>query len=204
MPAVACSSPRLARLGLTCVIVATIIAVGTASFTTTGQMATARDGASAALLDDGRVLVTGNRDLGLASEVYDPGTATFSATADLTESRYAGVSVRLDDGRVLVVGGWDGTSALASAELYDPSAGLFSASANSMSTGRVAPSITRLVDGRILIAGGHDGVVPIGSAEVYDPNADSFGTDRKHEHAAHRAGHAPADRACAHRRWRDG
>ena len=61
----------------------------------------------------------------------------------------------LPDGKVLVVGGFrsDGTGALASAELYDPGTGTWTAARN-MDTPRASQTATLLPDGRVLVAGG--------------------------------------------------
>ena len=81
----------------------------------------------------------------------------------------------LDDGRALLVGGQSGDSSQASAELYDPGAGTFSAT-GSMSVERSFHTAT-LADGRVLVAGGHRGNFPnsaMPGAEIYDPDTGAF------------------------------
>jgi hypothetical protein len=78
----------------------------------------------------------------------------------------------LIDGRVLIAGGIvDHPPALATAELYDPSTGTFSAT-GSMTIGRNAPTATLLSNGKVLIDGGVGGFSP--NAEVYDPATATF------------------------------
>jgi hypothetical protein len=112
------------------------------TFSLTGSMATARDGDTATLLADGRVLVTGGTDLPnvetgsgkmLASaELYDPKSGTFSPTGSMTTARAAHTATLLPSGRVLVTGGVEVLNVtgpgpvLASAEMYDPKTGTFS------------------------------------------------------------------------------
>jgi hypothetical protein len=63
----------------------------------------------------------------------------------------------------------------ASAELYDPSSGNFSAT-NDMVTWRFNHTATLLNDGRVLMAGGQGGDLnePLTQAEVYDPSTGKF------------------------------
>ncbi len=162
----------------------------TGRFSSTGPMTTPRAGHSAALLSDGRVLITGGEievgDLAtpLASaELYDPARGTFSATGSMTVARFNHTSTTLAGGKVLIAGGGGpaGTTAsglsadpgIPSAELYDPASGTF-ASTGSMSVGRYWQTATPLADGRVLIAGGNDGNGPLVSAELYDPASGRF------------------------------
>src|SRR3990172_6228255 len=97
---------------------------------TPGALAEARAGAAAAVLPDGRVLVTGGEAAGgpLASaEVFNL-DGSFSPAAPMSFARAGHVAVTLADRRVLVAGGrsLDG-SATNSAELYDPASGAWQA-----------------------------------------------------------------------------
>jgi hypothetical protein len=150
----------------------------TDTFSPTGSLATPRTSDTATLLLDGRVLITGGftGSASLASaELYDPATGTFSPTGSMSTPRYLQSATLLADGRVLIAGGGDlnpghpGT--LASAELYDPQTGRFSAT-GSMITARFGPITARLLDGRVLIAGGGDNQYP--QAELYDAGSGTF------------------------------
>jgi len=81
----------------------------------------------------------------------------------------------LNDGRVLIVGGESLRSGIsASAELYDPKTGTFSAT-GSMSTSRVGHTATLLPDGEVLIAGGYNSAgLSLASAELYSPATGTF------------------------------
>ncbi|MFN2606564.1 MAG: kelch repeat-containing protein [Acidimicrobiales bacterium] len=86
------------------------------------------------------------------------GDGSWAAAAPLPGARYNSTATDLEDGRVLVVGGTDDftpgrATTLASAELYDPSTGTWSAT-GSVAVGRSSHTATRLADGRVLVAGG--------------------------------------------------
>ncbi|MHC5018853.1 MAG: IPT/TIG domain-containing protein [Planctomycetota bacterium] len=92
------------------------------TFTSTGSLASGRRDHTATLLADGRVLAVGGRNAlsGLTSaELYDPAAAAWSGTGSLANRREGHAATLLPDGRVLVTGG-QGTTTLASCELYDP------------------------------------------------------------------------------------
>ena len=143
------------------------------TFVPTGSMSTGRDGYTATLLSDGRVLVAGGGNLASA-ELYDPATGRFGPTGSMTTVRTGHTATLLSDGRVLIVGGVDGTGNVASAELYDPGTGKFSATA-SMTVARASHTATLLPDGNVLIAGGQGGNgMALASAELYDPATGTF------------------------------
>ncbi len=177
-----------------------------------GSMTSAREGGTATLLEDGRVLIAGGRndDTFLATaELYDPTTATFSPTGSMTAPRVWGSAVRLKDGRVLMVGG-NGLSSLSgiSLEVYDPGTGRFIAVGPESHPNPTCPpggqcgegfgppreglTATVLSDGRVLIAGGTDyvsGFYSIAVASIFDPQTGSLTptgsmTPRRQGHSA--------------------
>ncbi len=153
---------------------------GSGAFSSTGSMNFARDGHTATLLPNGLVLVTGgwNPTNGyLASaELYNPAKGKWTLTGSMTMPRQGAEAALLQNGEVLVAGGLNASTssgpALASAELYNPSTGAWTAT-GSMTTGREDFALTLLSNGEVLAAGGFsDG--PLSSAELYNPATGSW------------------------------
>jgi hypothetical protein len=149
----------------------TLTPTPTRAFTLTGSLITPRDGATATLLDDGRVLVTGGINPSypetLASaEIYDPATGTFSPTGSMTAPRVDHSATLLRGGKVLIVGCED-------ADVYDPETGVFSSVGQAGLPG-CNHTATRLADGKVLLAGGWDGRTYLRTAVIYDPDAGTF------------------------------
>ncbi len=142
-----------------------------AGWSATGTMTEARTWHSATLLPDGTVLVAGGgeTDPSTSAELYDPRTGSWTATGSMGLARTDHTATLLPDGMVLVAGGGDGTGqggTRASAELYDPSTGSWTAT-GSMGEARGNHTATLLSDGRVLVVGGF----ALASAELYDPRA---------------------------------
>ena len=141
------------------------------TWTATGSLATARDGHTATLLPNGKVLVAGGAGSSgsLASaELYDPASGTWTATGSLATARDGHTATLLPNGKVLVAGGADSSGSLASAELYDPASGTWTAT-GSLATARYHHTATLLPNGKVLVAGGYGNSGSLASAELYDP-----------------------------------
>jgi hypothetical protein len=106
-----------------------------------------------------------------------PQTISGQSVVGLRNVRQRHTATLLADGRVLIAGGFDGQTASAAAELYDPAAPLasaFSATA-AMNVARYSHTATLLPDGRVLVTGGYDeDDAPVSSAEVFDPSAGTW------------------------------
>jgi Galactose oxidase, central domain/Kelch motif len=146
----------------------------TGKWTVTGDMANARRNHTAALLPNGEVLVAGG--IGVVNpqapctataELYNPSTGQWLTTSSMTTARFSQGMTLLQNGQVLVAGGdicWGfsgGSSPGASAELYDPSAGTWKATA-SMNLNHAA-QLTLLQSGQALVADE--------TAELYNPSS---------------------------------
>jgi hypothetical protein len=152
------------------------------SFAPTGSMIALRGDHAAALLPDGRVLVTGGSSPvgGLRSaEIYDPATGSFAAAADMGAIRWLHTATPLPNGRILIAGGQGAGvpgGAHASAEVYDPSSGQFLAAGPMPRAHGKGHTATPLADGRVLILGGWSGdfFEPTAAADIFDPATNSF------------------------------
>jgi hypothetical protein len=91
----------------------------------------------------------------------------------MTSPRYTHTATLLANGKVLIASGSDGSSGLSnsSAELYDPSSGVFSAT-GMMGVTRYSPTATLLSNGKVLLSGGDSD--PVTTAELYDPASGTF------------------------------
>ncbi len=150
------------------------------TWTNVGALTTVRDEHSAVLLNNGHVLVTGG-DTGstatATAETYDPDplARTWTTVAALTTTRTNHLQVLLDTGEVLVVGGGstpDASSALATAELYNPTPAPQAGNwmlGRPMGTRRHKHTATVLANGKVLVAGGNNGTDILHTAELDDP-----------------------------------
>jgi hypothetical protein len=125
-------------------------------------------GFTTTLLRDGKVLLAGDDS---SAELYDPTTGTWTATGSMLNPRELerhGATL-LSDGKVLVTSGKDSAGFgmdwwVASAELYDPGTGTWSATGNMVQGGRGSP--LTLPDGRVLVVGP--------PPELYNPSSGSW------------------------------
>ena len=160
---------------------------GFVGFVATGSMIVGRISHTATLLNNGKVLITGGAiDLNSqtfvtdSAQLYDPATGTFPGAGSMTTVREGSTATLLNNGQVLIAGGDNGdcdsgNCVLASAELYNPATGTFTATGN-MTDSRTEHTATLLNNGKVLIAGGFDGSYDgdVASADLYDPATGTF------------------------------
>lgn len=129
---------------------------------------------TATLLQDGKVLITGNKNHNSKAlehaELYDPATKAFTRLKDMTAARFDHTATLLNNGKVLITGGSTGKEDLASAEIYDPVAGTFTAIPGGMKFKRSNHTATLMADGKVLIVG------TVAETEIYDPQRNTFTT----------------------------
>lgn len=158
-----------------------ILRCQTASFEWTAAAApllSHNDGASATLLEDGRVLVVGGASSGGGAEIYDPAIDRWTLAAPMNVMRMHHRAVRLLDGRVLVVGGdyvFLGNVST-TAEIYDPAIDAWSLAPpldSHRRRGRRDLTANLLPDGRVLVTGGSNApwveLTEFAETEIYDP-----------------------------------
>jgi hypothetical protein len=128
-------------------------------------------------LPDGGALLIGGSASDARTVRYDAAGRTWSWGPSMASARMYAQVAALTDGRVLVAGGYGANgTALATAEVYDPSTNAFT-STGSMPRARQGGVAERLADGRVLIAGGA-GLSGYGDpcSMVYTPSSSTFST----------------------------
>jgi hypothetical protein len=148
-------------------------------------LGTPREGHTATLLGDGRVLVVGGMTpTGGAStstplataELYDPRTNAWSPTGPLAVGHAFHTAARLANGQVLVIGGRigpDGSlSPIAAVERFDPATNSWH-TAQGLPVSSILFDATLLADGRVLAVGSATRTLA-GIILLYDPVADTW------------------------------
>jgi hypothetical protein len=155
-------------------------------------MARERDGAAAALLPNGNVIIAGGTfsdffdssgKSGKLTEIYDPAHNCFIGTGgacgtnpppSMKEVQLLANAAVLADGRVLIIT-WGNV------EIYDPAKNCFVGTGGacgalpppSMNTPRADGTVTLLPDGKVFIAGGGS-APPLATTEIFDPANNCF------------------------------
>lgn len=150
-------------------------ALGTFAYTT-GNLNDARFDATATLLPNGMVLIAGGANATGAlstAELYNPATGTFTLTSGtLNVARSAATATLLNSGNVLLADGYNYlvTGPLTTAELYDPSTGVFTPTGSQLSSTWLGTA-TPIANGNVLTAGSS---LNSASAELFNPATDVF------------------------------
>jgi hypothetical protein len=147
-----------------------LLAQSPGTFTATGNMITERNGHTATLLNDGKVLIAGGNannstPLGLASaELYDPSAETFTPTGKMAVVRSGQFATLPSNGKVLIAQHFDGSGDRT--EVYDPDTGVYdpdtgvfnetigwknSLDINGVSESVGAATVNSLTNGKILV-----------------------------------------------------
>src|SRR5215469_11225101 len=92
--------------------------------------------------------------------------SNFTVVGSMATARANHSATLLPNGKILIAGGTNGSQALASAELYDPTTKTFTPTGD-MTTVRGSNAGTLLPNGKVLITGS-------GSADLYDPTTGTF------------------------------
>jgi len=159
----------------------------TSAWTAAGSLATGRRRHAVTVLPDQKVLVAGGIPAGAGypqvglptAEIYDSSTNTWTATtASMATARWGHSAVLLKNGQALVAGGTTTRSAtslkaLALAELYDPAAKTWTATAHPMTDARSGHAAVLLPSGKVLVVGGsvpirQDADAARAYCEIYD------------------------------------
>src|SRR5207248_6783280 len=97
----------------------------------------------------------------------------FSSAGVMTSPRINHSAAVLSDGRVLLIGGSDGTNALNTVDILDPSSGAIR-QGPVLSTPRTSATATTTLDGKVVVVGGNDGSADLASIEIFDPASGQF------------------------------
>lgn len=137
-----------------------------------GQLNFPRQGHTATLLSDGRVLVAGGNQAAdiTTAEIYDPKTNAWSLAGEMSDGRWYASATLLPTGEVLIAGGAPLIGALDTTEIYTPNTGTGSwRMTGSMNHARYKHGATLLNNGKVLVAGGTDSFGTLSSCELYNP-----------------------------------
>jgi len=130
-------------------------------FKQSGNLITARSGASVVILRTGEILIAGGvtaTGVTNTAEIYNPETKLTRSVGNLITARRRHTATLLQDGKVFFAGGdknttQSATDAINNTEIFDPSTEMFS-NGPFLSRARMDHSAILLSNGKVLIAGG--------------------------------------------------
>lgn len=168
----------LSLFSATFILKASLPQVSTGVWQAAGSLATARAGAAAVALPDGRILITGGSDGSGApmssAELFNT-DGTFSSAVAMKAARSGHAAIVLPDGRVLVTGGrTSGGGITNSAETYDPQTNAWQMLSATTVEARTGHTMSQLLNGDVLLAGGESSGGPVSALEVFDETNDTF------------------------------
>lgn len=99
--------------------------------------------------------------------------AQWATTTPMSTTRAGHVCANLSNGNVLVAGGWDYTSNLSSAEIFDAQTNTWT-SVTPMNETRYLATATALDNGNILVVGGYNGNSNLSSCELYNASTNTW------------------------------
>ncbi len=153
----------------------------TGTWLNSGAMNATRCYHTATLLPGGKVLVAGGYSgsgstILSSADLYDPASGAWTRTGSMTTTRQLHTATLLPNGRVLVAGGTgdlSGKPSRATAEIYDPSTGIWTSTAT-MSVERIQHTSTLLPNGKVLVTGGFNGLTRLATTETYDASSGAW------------------------------
>jgi hypothetical protein len=140
---------------------------------TTNQPSFPREGHQALVVGSQVLILGGNGGSGpiTSAEWYNPVSGLFSPVpAAMASPRQSFGAAILLDGTVLLLGGTaDGTTAVATAEIFDPVAVTFTPAGN-LGTARIGPTVFVLPGGNVLVLGGTNALGAVTAVEAFEPS----------------------------------
>lgn len=165
---------------------ASIFDTSTQEWTLLPPLASVRGFPKVALLQDGRVLVTGGVEIGnpetlrfeplKGTEIFDPRAEEWQSASDMIDASESQAIIALQDGRVMVV-----NAGIGGADIYDPISDSWTPTSDTANGwAPLTPVAVALPDERVLVAGGwriseFDEIDESEqTAQIYDPATDTW------------------------------
>jgi Secretion system C-terminal sorting domain len=166
----------LIMLGITGILFAQ---TGGANYVAGPNMMRAKIFPPATLLDNGKVITFGGREVNFVScsysDLYDPTSNTFTESA-MNYPHDGAATIKLADGRYFLVGGAEDLGiapGYSTTEMYNPTTNTFDTKAG-MIEKRCNVSGAQLVNGKVLIVGAWYNNNGAANAEIYDTSSNAF------------------------------